>query len=55
MEVLSLFYKPDQLRFDCNLSMYGFEAGPEFLVGYGLDVDEEGRYLKDVYRLVGNK
>lgn len=55
VEVLSLFYKPDQLRFECNLSMYGFEAGPEFLVGYGLDVDEEGRYLKDVYRLVGNK
>lgn len=52
VEVVALFYKPDKLRYACNLTHYGFEVGNEFLVGYGLDVDEEGRYLKDVWRLV---
>ncbi len=50
VEVVALFYKPEQQRFQCNLTHYGFEIDPEFIVGYGLDVDEEGRYLKDVYR-----
>lgn len=50
VEVVALFYKPEQQRYECNLTHYGFEVGSEFLVGYGLDVDEEGRYLKDVYK-----
>lgn len=52
VEVVALFFKPDKLQYTCNLTHYGFEVGTEFLVGYGLDVDEEGRYLKDVWRLV---
>ncbi len=51
VEVVALFFKPGKYRYDCNLTHYGFEVGNEFLVGYGLDVDEEGRYLKDVWRL----
>ncbi len=51
VEIIALFYKPGKLQFDCNLTHFGFEVGGEFLVGYGLDVDEEGRYLKDVWRL----
>lgn len=52
VEVVALFFKPDKVRYKCNLTHFGFEVGHEFLVGYGLDVDEEGRYLKDVWRLV---
>ncbi len=52
VEVVALFYKPGKLRYECNLTHFGFEVGNEFLVGYGLDVDEEGRYLKDVWKLV---
>ena len=55
VEVVSLFYKPDKHKYPCNLVSYGFSVGSEFLVGYGLDLDEEGRYMKNVFRLVGNE
>lgn len=51
VEVVALFYKPGQQRYDCNLTHFGFEVGHEFLVGFGLDIDEEGRHLKDVWRM----
>lgn len=53
VSVIALFYKPENQRFKCNLVDYGFPIGPEFIVGYGLDLDEEGRHLRAVYRHVG--
>lgn len=50
VEVVALFYKPAQQQYECNLTHFGFEVGSEFIIGYGLDIDEEGRHLKDVYR-----
>lgn len=51
--VIALLHKPDNQQFSCNLVNYGFRIGPEFIVGYGLDLDEEGRYLKALYQHVG--
>lgn len=31
------------------LDLFGFEIGPEFIVGFGLDYESEGRNLPDVY------
>lgn len=55
VEVVALFYKPGQQKYECNLTHYGFEVGAEFLIGYGMDFDEEGRDLKDVYRWIENE
>lgn len=55
VEVVALFYKPGQQRYECNLTHYGFEVGSEFLIGYGLDIDEEGRHMKDVWQLAKDK
>lgn len=51
LKVCSLLLKPDALKTTINeLEYIGFEIPNEFVVGYGLDYDELGRNLKDIYR-----
>jgi len=47
-----LLYKPGALRFaEITPDFFGIEIGNEFVVGYGLDYNEQGRLLKDIYVL----
>jgi hypoxanthine phosphoribosyltransferase len=50
--VVSLLIKPDALRFDVPVDMYGFAIADRFVVGYGLDYDGLGRNLPDILQLV---
>lgn len=52
IEVLTLLHKPNSNNNPINLKYVGFEIPNEFVIGYGLDYDEYGRNLKDIYKIV---
>ena len=49
VEVCTLFYKPEKYRGAAPVKYRAMEIGNEFIVGYGLDYDQLGRSLKDIY------
>ncbi len=51
IKVCTLFFKPDQLKEDLKLDYVAFEIPNDFILGYGLDYDQQGRGLKDLYTL----
>ena len=53
VQVCTLFFKPDRLKEDLKLDYVAFSIPNDFILGYGLDYDQQGRGLKDIYSLVG--
>ena len=53
VQVCTLFFKPDRLKEDLQLDYVAFSIPNDFILGYGLDYDQQGRGLKDIYTLVG--
>ena len=51
VEVCTLFFKPEKYLYDMPIKYCALEIGNEFIVGYGLDYDQLGRNLKDIYVL----
>mgnify|MGYP000351548931 CR=1 FL=1 len=49
VEVCTLFFKPGSYRKQRPIKYRAMEIGNEFIVGYGLDYDQLGRSLKDIY------
>lgn len=49
VKVCALFFKPNAFRGDYRVDYVGREIGDEFIVGYGMDYDEQGRTLPEVY------
>ncbi|WP_295898202.1 hypoxanthine phosphoribosyltransferase [uncultured Alistipes sp.] len=47
--VCTLFFKPGSYRKQIPIEYKAMEIGNEFIVGYGLDYDQLGRNLKDIY------
>ena len=52
IKVCVLIDKLERRETDIAIDYRGFEVKEGFLVGYGLDFDEQYRYLPDIYRLV---
>ena len=52
VHVCTLFFKPEKLKAELTLDYVVFRIPDDFIVGYGLDYDQQGRELKDVYTLV---
>jgi hypoxanthine phosphoribosyltransferase len=50
--VCTLFFKPEKLKENLKLDYVAFEIPNDFILGYGLDYDQQGRGLKDLYTLV---
>jgi hypoxanthine phosphoribosyltransferase len=53
LEVCALLVKEGLQRVDPELKYVGFRIPPDFVVGYGLDVDERYRNLSSVHRYLG--
>lgn len=51
ISVCALLVKPDKLQVDLDLKYVAMRIPNEFIVGYGLDYDQQGRSLKDIYVL----
>ena len=52
VHICTLFFKPDKLKEDLKLDYVAFRIPDDFIVGYGLDYDQGGRGLKDIYTIV---
>lgn len=52
VEVCSLLMKPGNLKVDLDINYAVMEIPNDFIVGYGLDYDQEGRNLRDIYTIV---
>lgn len=55
VHICTLFFKPDKLKEDLDLDYVAFSIPDDFIVGYGLDYDQAGRELKDVYTIVSEE
>lgn len=51
LEAITLLSKPTMRKTNVNVKYIGKEIPPEFVIGYGLDFDEKGRQLPDIYVL----
>lgn len=51
-KVATLFLKPEVYKKEVAIDYVGFKIPNQFIVGYGLDYDQLGRNLKEVYKLV---
>jgi hypoxanthine phosphoribosyltransferase len=51
VEVCTLLFKPEAFRGKRKPKYIGFEIPNKFVVGYGLDYNELGRNLKELYQL----
>lgn len=54
VEVCTLFFKPEKYLYEQPIKYCAMEIGNEFIVGYGLDYDQLGRGLKDIYVLAND-
>ncbi|MBR1932864.1 MAG: hypoxanthine phosphoribosyltransferase [Prevotella sp.] len=52
VHICTLFFKPERLQTDLHLDYVAFQIPNDFILGYGLDYDQQGRGLKDLYTLV---
>jgi len=51
LKIATLFYKPEAYQKAYPIDYVGMEIPNKFIVGYGLDYDELGRNLPEIYRL----
>lgn len=51
LKIATLILKPTALKHDIKLDYTGFEVADEFLVGYGLDYNKQGRNYKHIYKI----
>ncbi len=50
--ITSLFVKPGCLKVDLNIDYRCFDIENDFIVGYGLDYNQEGRNLPHIYQVI---
>lgn len=49
VEICSLLVKPSRMKVDLDIKYGVMEIPDDFVVGYGLDYDQQGRNLPDIY------
>ena len=51
VHICTLLLKPDCLKVDLDIEYAAFSIPNDFIVGYGIDYDQQARNLKDIYVL----
>ena len=52
IKIATMMFKPKALKYELKMDYVGMEIGNDFIVGYGLDYNEYGRNLKEIYKIV---
>lgn len=52
IHISTLLLKPGKLEVNLDIKYAAIEIPNDFIVGYGLDYDQQGRNLRDIYTLV---
>ena len=52
LHICTLLLRPGKLQVPLNIEYAAIEIPNDFIVGYGLDYDQQGRNLRDIYTLV---
>jgi hypoxanthine phosphoribosyltransferase len=52
LHICTLLVKPGKLQVPLNIEYPVMEIPNDFIVGYGLDYDQQGRNLRDIYTVV---
>lgn len=52
VHICTLLLKPEKLTVDLNIEYAAMEIPNDFIVGYGLDYNQQGRNLRNIYTLV---
>jgi hypoxanthine phosphoribosyltransferase len=52
VKIATLLFKPEAFRKSYKIDYVGIEIPNDFIVGYGLDYDSQGRNLKDIYKII---
>lgn len=52
IHICTLLLKPEKLEVDLNIEYAAMEIPNDFILGYGLDYDQQGRGLRDIYTIV---
>ena len=52
VHICTLFHKPECQKVELDLDYVAFTIANDFVLGYGLDYDQQGRGLKEVYTIV---
>ena len=52
VRIATLFFKPNSFQYDYPIDYKAMDIANEFIVGYGLDYDQQGRNLPDIYKII---
>lgn len=52
LKIAAMMYKPDRCNGVVDIDYPGLSIGNDFIVGFGLDYENKGRNLTDIYRIV---
>lgn len=52
VRIAALFFKPEKFQYNYPINYIGMEIGNDFIVGYGLDYEQYGRNLPDIYKII---
>lgn len=52
VRIATLFFKPNSFQYDFPIHYKAMDISNEFIVGYGLDYNQRGRNLPDIYKVI---
>ena len=52
VHICTLLVKPGKLQVPLNIEYAAMEIPNDFILGYGLDYEQQGRTLRDIYRII---
>ena len=52
VRIATMFFKPKSFQYDYPIDYKAMDISNEFIVGYGLDYDQQGRNFPDIYKII---